>query len=77
MKIKMEKVKVNDMVVVDSVTNGTVKVLTSCENKEDGQWYCTTHMYRCPIQEDFSKHFQSRAGCLVGWICNEHGLEVP
>lgn len=58
-------------------------VLEPCDQKENGLWYCTTHLesFMNPMDKDAhisceSKHGPAAKHVLV-WLCFAHGPEQP
>lgn len=78
----MEKVKEKDLIVVDTIAEGTVAVKPSCSS-EEGHWYCATHLYHqnkdvaTSVHNSDSSHFGKDTNHLLAWICDQHGAEVP
>lgn len=62
-----------------STFNGKAEVTikAACENKNDGQWYCSTHDegFDNQLQKDF--HISDGKPHVLAWNCRHHGVEAP
>ena len=54
-------------------------VQAPCENKSNGQWYCTTchEFFQNNLQKDLHLDEHPKKTHKLAWNCYEHGLEQP
>ncbi len=78
--VKVEVVKVGEMVMVKYPSGiKNVLVQTPCDNKTNGQWYCSTcrEFFAHNFDKDTHLSEHPRTTHKLAWNCYEHGIEQP
>lgn len=77
---KVEAVKAGEIITVvypnRKETPQQETVANPCDNKEAGQWYCSTHKHFFGNNIDKDTHIRTGNHRLV-WYCHIHGMEQP
>lgn len=55
----------------------TQKAAPACWGISNGYWYCVTHQANFLHNWDKDDHCKQPGTHVIGWICKDHGIEVP